>query len=59
MCRGVSGLAWVGSGGSSQHVYSVGADAVACVIDALTGKVQRKFEAGKHAITCMKPTSGD
>jgi len=31
---------------------------MACTIDALTGKVQQQFEAGKHALTCVKAASG-
>ncbi len=31
---------------------------MACTIHALTGKVQQQFEAGKHALTCVKAASG-
>ncbi|DBA79915.1 TPA: hypothetical protein ACH3X1_008129 [Trebouxia sp. C0004] len=51
----VTGVA--GTGAGSHHIYSVGTDAMACTIDALTGKVQQQFEAGKHALTCVKATS--
>ncbi|KAL0051933.1 hypothetical protein WJX82_004755 [Trebouxia sp. C0006] len=51
----VTGVA--GAGAGSHHIYSVGTDAMACTIDALTGKVQQQFEAGKHALTCVKAAS--
>ena len=56
-CRGVSGVAWAGAG-NDQTVFSVGADSVACSINALTGEVRDRFEAGKHALTCVKSASG-
>ena len=56
-CRLVSGVAWAAAG--SHHIYSVGTDAMACTIDAMTGKVQQKFEAGKHALTCVRAASGN
>ncbi len=46
------------AGTGSQQIYSVGADAVACTIDALTGKLQQRFKAGKHALTCVNTTPG-
>lgn len=55
-CRSVTGVA--GAGAGSQHIYSVGTDAMACTIDALNGKLQQQFEAGKHALTCVKAASG-
>ncbi|KAL0027112.1 hypothetical protein WJX79_006926 [Trebouxia sp. C0005] len=51
----VTGVA--GAGAGSQHIYSVGTDAMACTIDALNGKLQQQFEAGKHALTCVKAAS--
>ncbi|DBA70251.1 TPA: hypothetical protein ACH3X2_012157 [Trebouxia sp. C0005] len=54
-CRSVTGVA--GAGAGSQHIYSVGTDAMACTIDALNGKLQQQFEAGKHALTCVKAAS--
>ena len=56
-CRGTSGVAWAGPA-SSHCIYSVGADAEACQLDALTGQIQRRFSAGKHALTCIKVSSG-
>ena len=56
-CRVVSGIAWAAAG--SHHIYTVGTDAKACTIDAMTGKVQQKFETGKHALTCVKAAPGN
>lgn len=51
----VTGVA--GTGAGRHHIYSVGTDAMACTIDASTGKVQQRFEAGKHSLTCVKAAS--
>ena len=55
-CRSVTGVA--GTGAGRHHIYSVGTDAMACTIDASTGKVQQRVEAGKHSLTCVKAASG-
>lgn len=54
---GVTGVAWAGLTDPGQHIYSVGADKGVCVVDVVTGKLQQRFQAGKHALTCIKAAS--
>ena len=56
--RGVTSVASAGAGDHSHHIYSVGADTSVCTVDAVTGKLLHRFQAGKHALTCVKAASG-
>ena len=56
--RGVTSVASAGAGEYSHHIYSVGADTTVCTVDAVTGKLLQRFQAGKHALTCVKAASG-
>ncbi|KAL3140509.1 hypothetical protein ABBQ32_005092 [Trebouxia sp. C0010 RCD-2024] len=54
---GVTGVAWARSSDDSQLIYSVGADKGVCAVHILMGKLQQRFQAGKHALTCIKAAS--
>lgn len=56
--RGVTSVASAGAGDHSHHMYSVGADTTVCTVDAVTGKLLQRFQAGKHTLTCVKAASG-
>ena len=57
-CRGVTSVASAQAGDHGQRIYSVGADTTVCTVDVVTGKLQQRFRAGKHALTCVKAASG-